>query len=40
MILASTPAEETAALDELRKVQTEDFAGLLRTMSGLPVTVR
>ncbi len=40
MILASTPAEETAALDELRKVQTEDFAALLRAMSGLPVTVR
>ena len=40
MILASTPAEETAALDELRKVQTEDFASLLRAMSGLPVTVR
>jgi pyruvate,orthophosphate dikinase len=27
-------------LDELRKVQTEDFAALLRAMSGLPVTVR
>jgi pyruvate,orthophosphate dikinase len=40
MILASTPAEEAAALDELRKVQTEDFAALLRVMSGLPVTVR
>jgi pyruvate,orthophosphate dikinase len=40
MILASTPAEEAAALDELRKVQTEDFAALLRAMSGLPVTVR
>ncbi|TSA54387.1 MAG: pyruvate, phosphate dikinase, partial [Actinobacteria bacterium] len=40
MILASTPEEETAALDELRKVQTEDFAALLRAMSGLPVTVR
>jgi len=40
MILASTPAEEAAALDELRTVQTEDFAALLRAMSGLPVTVR
>jgi pyruvate,orthophosphate dikinase len=40
MILASTPAEEAAALDELRKVQTEDFASILRAMSGLPVTVR
>ncbi|MGA1407278.1 MAG: putative PEP-binding protein, partial [Ilumatobacteraceae bacterium] len=40
MILASTPAEETAALEELREVQTEDFVSLLRAMSGLPVTVR
>jgi pyruvate,orthophosphate dikinase len=40
MILASTPAEEASALEELRKVQTEDFASLLRAMSGLPVTVR
>ena len=40
MILASTPAEETAALEELRVVQKEDFASLLRAMSGLPVTVR
>jgi pyruvate,orthophosphate dikinase len=40
MILASTPEEEASALDELRKVQTEDFASILRAMSGLPVTVR
>ncbi len=40
MILASTPAEETAALEELRKVQKKDFAALLKEMSGLPVTVR
>jgi pyruvate,orthophosphate dikinase len=40
MILASSPAEEASALDELRKVQTEDFASILRAMSGLPVTVR
>ena len=40
MILASTPAEESAALEELRVVQKEDFASLLRAMSGLPVTVR
>ena len=40
MILASTPAEEAAALEELRVVQKEDFASLLRAMSGLPVTVR
>lgn len=40
MILAGTPAEETAALEELRVVQKADFAALLRAMSGLPVTVR
>ncbi len=40
MILAGTPAEEAAALEELRKVQKKDFASLLKEMSGLPVTVR
>jgi pyruvate,orthophosphate dikinase len=40
MILAGTPAEETAALEELRKVQKKDFVALLKEMSGLPVTVR
>jgi pyruvate,orthophosphate dikinase len=40
MILASTPTEETAALEELRKVQKKDFALILKEMSGLPVTVR
>jgi pyruvate,orthophosphate dikinase len=40
MILAATPAEETAALEELRKVQKKDFVALLKEMSGLPVTVR
>jgi pyruvate,orthophosphate dikinase len=40
MILASTPVEETAALEELRKVQKKDFALILKEMSGLPVTVR
>ncbi len=40
MILADTPAEETAALEELRKAQKQDFAEILRAMSGLPVTVR
>ena len=40
MILADTQAEETAALEELRVVQREDFAAILRAMSGLPVTVR
>ena len=40
MILADTPAEEKKALEELRKVQKKDFTGILREMSGLPVTVR
>jgi pyruvate,orthophosphate dikinase len=40
MILANTPAEEEKALEELRRVQKEDFAALLKEMSGLPVTVR
>lgn len=40
MILADTPADEAAALEELRVVQRKDFAEILRAMSGLPVTVR
>jgi pyruvate,orthophosphate dikinase len=40
MILADSPDEEESALEELRKVQKEDFAEILRAMSGLPVTIR
>jgi pyruvate,orthophosphate dikinase len=40
MILARTDAEETEALDELRRVQHLDFLELLEEMDGLPVTVR
>ena len=40
MILAGTPAQEKAALEDLRKVQKKDFIGILKEMSGLPVTVR
>jgi pyruvate, orthophosphate dikinase len=40
MILASTPADETAALEELRQVQKADFMEILEAMDGLPVTVR
>jgi pyruvate,orthophosphate dikinase len=40
MILADTPEDETAALEELRKVQREDFIEILAAMDGLPVTVR
>jgi pyruvate,orthophosphate dikinase len=40
MILADTPEGETAALEELRAQQEEDFVGILAAMDGLPVTVR
>lgn len=40
MILADTPEEETAALEELRVVQEKDFFEILEAMDGLPVTVR
>ena len=40
MILADTEEEESAALEELRQAQKEDFVSLLTEMSGLPVTVR
>jgi pyruvate, orthophosphate dikinase len=40
MILADTPDEEAAALDELRRVQHTDFVEILEAMDGLPVTVR
>ena len=40
MILADTPEDETAALEELRQVQRKDFIDILEAMDGLPVTVR
>ncbi|HWW52299.1 MAG TPA: pyruvate, phosphate dikinase, partial [Acidimicrobiales bacterium] len=40
MILASTPDEETAALEELRVAQKADFIEILAAMDGLPVCVR
>jgi pyruvate,orthophosphate dikinase len=40
MILASTPDEENAALEELGRVQQIDFEEILDAMDGLPVTVR
>ncbi len=40
MILAHSPAEEAAALEDLRVVQREDFLAILTAMDGLPVTVR
>jgi pyruvate,orthophosphate dikinase len=40
MILARTPEEEAAALEELRVAQKADFVEILEAMDGLPVTVR
>jgi pyruvate,orthophosphate dikinase len=40
MILAQSPSEEADALEELRRVQREDFVAILAAMDGLPVTVR
>jgi pyruvate,orthophosphate dikinase len=40
LILASTDDERHAALGELLPLQREDFVGIFRAMSGLPVTVR
>ncbi len=40
MILAATPEEETAALEDLRVAQQEDFTAILEAMDGLPVTIR
>jgi pyruvate,orthophosphate dikinase len=40
MILADTPEEEDAALEQLRTVQKADFLEILEAMDGLPVTVR
>ena len=40
MILADTPDDEAAALEELRAQQEEDFVGILEAMDGLPVTIR
>ena len=40
MIFAETPEQEQAAYDALAPLQREDFVGIFRAMSGLPVTVR
>jgi pyruvate,orthophosphate dikinase len=40
MIFAETEGEEQAAYDVLLPLQREDFVGIFRAMSGLPVTVR
>jgi pyruvate,orthophosphate dikinase len=40
MIFADSVDEEQAAYDKLLPLQREDFVGIFRAMSGLPVTVR
>lgn len=40
MILAIDDAAEMVALDELERLQIDDFTSLLEAMDGLPVTVR
>ncbi|MBX7097722.1 MAG: pyruvate, phosphate dikinase [Myxococcaceae bacterium] len=40
LILASDPAVRSGLLEKLLPLQREDFAGLFRTMAGLPVTIR
>jgi pyruvate, orthophosphate dikinase len=40
MIFAETAEQEQAAYDALRPLQRDDFVGIFRAMSGLPVTVR
>jgi pyruvate, orthophosphate dikinase len=40
MILADTQAEREKALKKLLPVQQEDFTGIFKEMSGLPVTIR
>jgi pyruvate, orthophosphate dikinase len=40
MIMATDQATRRAALERLRPVQRQDFAGIFRAMDGLPVTIR
>ncbi|MCL5291238.1 MAG: pyruvate, phosphate dikinase [Actinobacteria bacterium] len=40
MILSDDEAEVNRALEDLLKVQKEDFVGIFRAMDGLPVTIR
>ena len=40
MILADNPEERRLPLTELKKMQTEDFKGILEAMQGFPVTIR
>ncbi|GAB2295085.1 hypothetical protein Dimus_029264 [Dionaea muscipula] len=40
MIMAVTPEQRKAALDQLLPYQRSDFEGIFRAMDGLPVTIR
>jgi pyruvate, orthophosphate dikinase len=40
MIMAITPEQRKAALDQLLPYQQSDFEGIFRAMAGLPVTIR
>jgi pyruvate,orthophosphate dikinase len=40
LVLATTDEERTGVLAEMEKLQFSDFVGILRAMTGLPVTVR
>jgi pyruvate,orthophosphate dikinase len=40
VILAETDEEQHAAIEELRPLQEDDFAGIFEAMDGLPVTIR
>jgi len=40
VILADSPEQRQAALDELLPLQREDFVGILQAMDGLPVVIR
>jgi pyruvate, orthophosphate dikinase len=40
MVFAESPEDEKKAYDALAPLQREDFVGIFRAMSGLPVTVR
>jgi pyruvate,orthophosphate dikinase len=40
MILASTDEDRQVYIDKLEPLQKEDFAGLFRAMSGMPITIR
>ena len=40
LVLATTDEERTEVLAEMEKLQFSDFVGILRAMTGLPVTIR